>query len=553
MLRSGFRSRIQPCVGRSIARGITLGPPSIGPSNPVQEDPREDESSKSNDSTGSRVLESGLTTLASLILLAAGGYSYHKYYKWLVLHKIEKSFGPGDPALRFHHNRHTTRDASALDHHFVLRDEQYEIDAMVRGERAGSYYLIIGEKGNGKKGMLLNAMHAVEGENVSIMDVHPDVEVFRIRLGKVLDYEFTEDFIGGLFSIKGQRDAGPLLDIERAFNKLEKVAVRHLTRKGADHRPLVLIFNNMHLLRNDPEGNDLLELLQQRAESFASAGLATFIFNSDEYWVFERMKQNARRMELLPVHDLPKNRALAAFARYRTLLHNGEAPTQEQLDLVWHACGGRLSFLAKVAKAPSIEKRCAQYLRQEKTWLLSQSALIPDFDDDVLDDGKWQAGTFSLAQALVEEEKRRGGDDEGDRLVSLPLHECRRIATRADFMEKLDALNLLTIDAAANVRADSRAMMAAFREICAEDNFQDMLDNVKDRCDAVESLHRTRELVFKGIDEDPGRGNVRVWYERYSGEPGQSRVDAGDTKTQAQGADEEDEEDPFVQASRRED
>ncbi|ORY84874.1 hypothetical protein BCR37DRAFT_334772, partial [Protomyces lactucae-debilis] len=449
-----------------------------------------------------KLLESALTTFASLALLGLSGYAYHRYYKYVTLDKITHAFQAGDPALDFHHNRHHFESASeglegAADHQFVIRDEQSEIDAIVHGKRAGSYYLIIGEKGNGKKGMLLNAMHKSQGEHCSIMDASSDLEIFRIRLGKTLDYEFAEDFIGGLFSIKGQRDAGPILDIERAFNKLEKVAIRHKRESGASHRPLILIFNNMHLIPDNEEGNVLLELLQQRAESFASSGLMTVVFNSDEYWVYERLRQNGRHMELLPVRDLPKEKALNAFSSYRFRLHR-HVCSQEDLEAVWQAVGGRLRLLSKVAKEKDMHAKLRQFLRHEKTWVLNQSALIPDFDDDVLDDGKWQAGTFMLAQALVEEEKNNPPGEMED-LVSLPLYRCRQILTRADFMQKLDALNIITIDTDCNVRADSRAMMQAFREIVGEEDFQANLDNVMDRCNAVESLHRTRELVFKGI------------------------------------------------------
>jgi len=78
-----------------------------------------------------------------------------------------------------------------------------------------------------------------------------------------------EDYIGSLFSIRGPRDTTALLDIERAFNKLEKVAIR---RRHRDGKPLVLIINAMHLLRDDDDGRDLLELVQQRAESWAASG-----------------------------------------------------------------------------------------------------------------------------------------------------------------------------------------------------------------------------------------------------------------------------------------
>jgi hypothetical protein len=63
---------------------------------------------------------------------------------------------------------------------------------------------------------------------------------------------YSEDFVGGLFSIRGPRDsisllamlilATPLLDIERGLLKLEKVAIRHRAQRIADElprRPLV--------------------------------------------------------------------------------------------------------------------------------------------------------------------------------------------------------------------------------------------------------------------------------------------------------------------------
>lgn len=524
-------------------RTITMGMPSFS-----------DQSERDRDDTGkpepplrNKVLESALTTLASLALLGLGGYGYHKYYKWLVLHKIEKSFEAGDPALQFYHKRHhidEIEEGDVFDHQFVVRREQDEISAIVHGDRPGQYFLIIGEKGNGKKGMILNAMHTNQGEGVSIIEAHSDLELFRIRLGKALDYEFTEDFVGSLFSIKGQRDAGAILDIERAFNKLEKVAIKHKLQRGSDHRPLVLIFNNMHLIQDSPEGNALLELLQQRAESFAASGLLTFVFNSDEYWIFERLKQNGRRMELISITDLPKVEALAAFKNYRQRLY-GTPPPDEDMETVWHAAGGRLTLLAKIAKSADMLSQTQALLRQEKTWVLNQSALIPDFDDDVLDDGKWQAGTFMMAQALVQEEAK---DPERwrDELVSIPLFKCRQILTRADFMQRLDSLNIISVDTQCNVRADSRAMMQAFREIVAEEDFQASLDNVMDRCNAVESLHRTRELVFKGIDEneDLQKGVVKVFYEKVA----KQSTDDDDDDEQS-----DDDNDPFVVASRRED
>ena len=39
--------------------------------------------------------------------------------------------------------------------------------------------------------MILDAMHKINGRNVSVMEAHADLEIFRIRLGKALDFEFV--------------------------------------------------------------------------------------------------------------------------------------------------------------------------------------------------------------------------------------------------------------------------------------------------------------------------------------------------------------------------
>lgn len=70
---------------------------------------------------------------------------------------------------------------------------------------------------------------------------HPDLEVFRLRLGKALDFDYYEDWQGSLFSRADPRNGGPSLDVERVLNKLEKVALRYTKRMG---RPLVMAFNS---------------------------------------------------------------------------------------------------------------------------------------------------------------------------------------------------------------------------------------------------------------------------------------------------------------------
>lgn len=104
---------------------------------------------------------------------------------------MDNAFSPGDPALEVagvvsgKHKYH--------EEHWVVRNEQPKIDDIVAGKQSGHYYLIIGEKGTGKTSMLLEAMRKIDGNNCSLFEAHADLEIFRIRLGKALDFEFHEE------------------------------------------------------------------------------------------------------------------------------------------------------------------------------------------------------------------------------------------------------------------------------------------------------------------------------------------------------------------------
>ncbi len=341
------------------------------------------------------MLESAATALASIIVLGAGfsiaGYVYHKSYKRLVLKKMTNAFEPGDPVLELAALGKGPTD-SAAPTNWVQRPEQATVDAIVAGHETGHYHLIIGEKGTGKSSMLLEAMRKIDGYGVAMFEAHADLEIFRIRLGKALDYEFHEDYIGAYFSERGPRDTTALLDIERALNKLEKVALR---RRATVGRPLVLIINQMHLIRDDEDGKDLIELLQQRAEQWAAANLVTMVFNSDDYWVYERLRQLATRMEVLSVQDLPKAQATAALQRYRQR-YFGDTLHDTVADDVYDRVGGRLTFLNRAARSSDMLSTCEQIVQVEKTWFLNHCWILGStMDDDVMDQQKWAVGQWS--------------------------------------------------------------------------------------------------------------------------------------------------------------
>lgn len=105
---------------------------------------------------------------------------------------MENAFKPGDPALevagvesgkhQYHH-----------EEHWVVRDEQPRMDRIIAGGAGGRYFLLIGEKGTGKTSMLLEAMRKIDGEGCAMFEAHGDLEIFRTRLGKALDFEFHEE------------------------------------------------------------------------------------------------------------------------------------------------------------------------------------------------------------------------------------------------------------------------------------------------------------------------------------------------------------------------
>ncbi|KAH9919426.1 uncharacterized protein B0H18DRAFT_1086670 [Fomitopsis serialis] len=380
-----------------------------------------------------------------------GGVAYVAWYKKNVLDKIELAFARGyDPALELASNPRKQHDAEkrlrSLDEH-VRRREQSSLDRIIKGAEAGQYYLLLGPKGTGKGTMMLDAMQAIEAEGVAMCDAHPDLEVFRLRLGKAMNYEFNED----------TQTTGPSLDIERGQSR--RRSLRYARRTG---RPLVLIFNNIHFFKNDDDGRQMLLQMQQRAESWAAAG-------GDDFWPFLVMQD---------LHDA--------------------------VSIV----GGRLSYLAQLSKTANMREHAQQMLVVEKAWLLSLIGLIPDCDDDVMDEQKWSSCSWLLLREFVKQrradERERAealaaGELSSEGLDELPLpkipyYKCRQIMTRADYLEDLDRANTNH-----DVTPDSVLLLQAAQKVVEEEGFDDLLDGVRNRVDEIESLHRTRELTFKDI------------------------------------------------------
>ncbi|EPQ55089.1 hypothetical protein GLOTRDRAFT_76396 [Gloeophyllum trabeum ATCC 11539] len=470
--------------------------------------------------SSSGLRDAAITTMVGLMIVFVGGVAYVSWYKKNVLDKIEKAFSAGyDPALELanHGKRSAERpipyDEFEVDNdvpwtEHMRRKEQDLIDRVIKGRETGHYFVLLGPKGVGKTTMIFDAIQTIQADGVAFCDAHPDLEVFRLRLGKALNFEFYEDSQTGLFQRRDPREGGPALDIERAMNKVEKVALRCSEKR---RKPLVLVFNNIHFFHNDEEGRNMLLLLQQHAESWAASGILTVVFTSDDFWPYQVLRKSGSRMQVLSIYDLDQREALRASTKMRMDAKQpspGEKVVREALGII----GGRLSYLNKVSRARDMLGAANHLKDVEKAWLLSQIGLIPDCDDDVMDEQKWSSCTWLLLREFVklrrEQERERAeklaaGEQVGDNipLPSIPYWKCREIMTRADFMEDLDRANIIAIDVHHDVRPDSELILHAACDVVEQEGFDELLDDVRDRIDEIEGLHRTRELTFKDLDK----------------------------------------------------
>ncbi|KAF7315154.1 hypothetical protein MIND_00029800 [Mycena indigotica] len=480
---------------------------------------------------GSNLRDAALTTIVGLTMVFVGGVAYVRWYKYNVLRKIEDAFAAGyDPALELatYQNKNAGErkkedddDDNVIDNldlpedgpwtQHLRRKEQDWIDAIVHGEEPGHYFVLLGPKGSGKGTMIFEAMAATQADGVAMLDAHPDLEVFRLKLGKSINYEYNEDSQTGLFQRRDPREGGPALDIERALTKLEKVALKLARRR---EKPLVLIINNVHYFKNDDDGRGMLLQLQQRAESWAASGIVTCVFTTDDFWPFYVMRKTASRMHVLSIYDLNNHESIHAATRMFMNVNKTKKADQSIIQQAIDIVGGRLSYLNKVARSRDMLKMAKHLLAVEKAWLRSQIGLIPDCDDDVMDEQKWSSCSWLLLREFVklrkEQEQAReeaiaAGTLQADEtelpLPTIPYWRCREIMTRADFLEELDRANIIAIDVEHEVRPDSMLILQAAREVCDEEGFDELLDNVRDRIDEIESLHRTRELTFKDLQE----------------------------------------------------
>jgi hypothetical protein len=90
-------------------------------------------------------------------------------------------------------------------------------------------------------------------------------------------------------------------------------------------------------------------------------------------------------LQVLSINDLDKKEALHALTRMRRDVDYQMGTPASIMEAV-SVVGGRLQYLNKVSKAPHMAAMAREMLVVEKAWLLGQIGLIPDCDDDVMDE-----------------------------------------------------------------------------------------------------------------------------------------------------------------------
>jgi len=216
------------------------------------------------------------------------------------------------------------------------------------------------------------------------------------------------------------------------------------------------------------------------------------------------LEEIGERLQVMSISDLSQSEAVQTLKLMRQ--EAGEEPDDRLREAVRYT-GGRLAVLNRIGRSDDVLAAAKEALAREKSWLLSQIGLIPDHDDDVMDEQKWASGSWLLLQEFVRLQKEHGSqrssDDERP-LPAIPYWRCRQIMARGDFLEALDKVNIISIDIDHDVRPDSLLILQAAREVCDSPGFKEALDNVLARVDEVESLHRTRELVLKKTKQSSG-------------------------------------------------
>lgn len=124
-------------------------------------------------------------------------------------------------------------------------------------------------------------------------------------------------------------------------------------------------------------------------------------------------------MQVVSVRDLCYDDSVKAIAHMRQSARQDSADI-ETLRRAISYVGGRLSYLSRIARAQNMSDYAANMLAIETGWLQSQIGLIPDCDDDVMDEQKWSSCSWLLLREFVKQ--RREDEREREEAIATGQH-----------------------------------------------------------------------------------------------------------------------------------
>ncbi len=246
------------------------------------------------------------------------------------------------------------------------------IRSIVSGKEAGRYFLVMGSKGSGKATSIIEAMAEIDADGCAFFDAHLDPTIVVDRFSESINFSNNRDYLGNLLGLSDLSGMSYYQQLERALHKLEKALI---TRKQKTGKPAIIVMNSAHLLPRDDEGTKLLHIFQQRAEKWASAGTATFVFTTADYWVYDVLRKASNRMDTLSFRDLTRRQSINVLSGCRKQ-YWGERPSSQDarvLQEVYEICGGRLGLLNKVARRKDMLRAARQMVEDDMQWVLSKN------------------------------------------------------------------------------------------------------------------------------------------------------------------------------------
>lgn len=156
----------------------------------------------------------------------------------------------------------------------------------------------------------------------------------------------------------------------------------------------------------------------------------------------------------------------------------------------------------------SLPRPCSDDSRDEQKWASCSWLLLREFAKKFPQVGESAVASDDTPVKVADDDISvtepgqvpDASDLEDLAIPSFTFEETRRIMTRTDFIEPLDILHvsaadttltqIISIDTKHCVKPDSVLTLRAAQRMCAEEGFDEALDETRDRVDQIEGMSR---------------------------------------------------------------